>query len=80
MKVQVELYGRLRESGAHLVELEVKEGATAAEVLEKLKTSLGPKAALLKGCVLATDGAVLAPGEKATFQKRLAALPPVCGG
>lgn len=81
MKRRVELYGRLRDGGqGDHVALELPERATARQVLAALKTALGRRGALLTGCALATDDAVLAPAEPIPRHGRLAALPPVCGG
>ena len=80
MKRRVELYGRLRDAGAgDSVELEVRPGAAAAEVLEALERALGGSG-VLAGAVLATDSAVLSSSEPVPEGCRLAALPPVCGG
>lgn len=80
MKTTIELYGRLREAGfGPGVEIELPDGATASQALAALRAAFGAKAALLEGAALASEQAVLAPGEKAQGA-RLAALPPVCGG
>ena len=81
MTVFVELYGRLRDAGVESpVELQVPDGATAAQALAALKAKLGAKGALLEGAALAGEGAVLAAGDPVPAEGRLAALPPVCGG
>lgn len=81
MKRSIELYGILKESGiGPTVELELGETATGAEVMDLLKERFGRKASLLQGAVLATESEVLAPGDPLPASRRLAALPPVCGG
>ena len=78
MTVFVELYGRLRDAGAESpVELSLKDGATAGEVLAALKAKLG---AATEGAALATETRVLLSGDKVPQEGRLAALPPVSGG
>lgn len=80
MKTTIELYGRLRDAGLGPgVEVELREGASAAEALAALRAAFGPRASLLDGAALATESAVLSPEEPAAGA-RLAALPPVCGG
>lgn len=81
MKRRVELFGRLRDAGlgGH-VALDLPPRATARQTLAALKAALGRRAALLAGCALATDDAVLGPSDLLPKRGRLAALPPVCGG
>jgi hypothetical protein len=81
MKRKIELYGHLRDAGlGACVSLSLPERATARQALAALKSALGRRAALLSGCALATDDAVLGPDEGVPKTGRLAALPPVCGG
>jgi len=81
MKRNIELYGRLRDAGlGDRVTLVLPDGATARQALDQLRRALGRRAALLAGCALATDEAVLGPAERVPATGRLAALPPVCGG
>ena len=81
MTVFVELYGRLRDAGVESpVELQLPDGATAAQALAALRARLGPKGALLEGSALAGESQVLAAEERLPESGRLAALPPVCGG
>ncbi len=81
MKREIELYGVLKEGGlGATVELELAESATAAETLARLKALFADKAALLQGAVLATENEILAAGDPLPASRRLAALPPVCGG
>lgn len=81
MKRTVELYGRLRDAGlGDRVSVDLPPGATARQALDQLRLALGRRAALLAGCALATDEAVLGPAERVPPSGRLAALPPVCGG
>jgi molybdopterin converting factor small subunit len=80
MKRKIELYGRLRDVGlGPVVVLELPRAATARRALAALKTVLGPKAAQLDGCVLATVDEILSASDKLPAG-RLAILPPVCGG
>ena len=81
MNRRIELYGRVRDAGLgdHVV-VSIPARATARQALAALKAALGPRAALLSGCALATDDAVLSPNEMLPKGGRLAALPPVCGG
>jgi hypothetical protein len=77
----IELYGRLRDAGlGDGVSVALPEGATARAALAALKAAFGRRAALLAGCALATDEAVLGPSDPIPRSGRLAALPPVCGG
>lgn len=81
MRRKIELYGRLRDAGlGDAVSLILPPKATARQALDLLKRALGRRAALLTGCALATDEAVLGPAERVPEKGRLAALPPVCGG
>ncbi len=80
MTVFVELYGRLRDAAASPVELELPEGATAAQTLAALRAKLGAQGALLDGAALASESVVLAAEDAVPKGGRLAALPPVCGG
>lgn len=81
MTVFIELYGRLREAGVESpVELELPDGATAADALRHLKTKLGAKSSLLDGAAIAGEDAVLNAESALPKQGRIAALPPVCGG
>ena len=81
MKRRIDFYGRLRDAGlGDGVLLTLPERATARQALTALKTVLGRRAALLTGCVLATDEAVLGPSDPLPKAGRVAALPPVCGG
>jgi len=81
MKRKLELYGRLRDAGlGSSVTLDLPERSSARAALALLKSSLGPKSALLKGCVLASDEEVLSPSDAVPDDGRLAVLPPVCGG
>lgn len=80
MRRVIELYGRLRDAGVGpAVEVELEEGATAAQALEALRRALGAKGALLEGSALACESAVLRTSDPLP-EGRLAALPPVCGG
>jgi hypothetical protein len=81
MTRRVELYGRLRDAGlGDHVAVALPPRATARQALAALKTALGRRGALLTGCALATDDAVLGPSDILPRSGRLAALPPVCGG
>jgi hypothetical protein len=81
VKRKVLLYGRLRDAGlGGSVALELPPRATARRALAALKAALGRRGALLSGCALATEDAVLAPSERVPETGALAALPPVCGG
>ena len=81
MKRTIELYGRLRDANlGSTVSVELAPKATARQALAALRTALGAKASLLRGCVLANSDSVLASGEHVPKTGRLAVLPPVCGG
>ena len=80
MILTIELYGRLRDALGRSAEVEVSEGASAAEVLRALGVRLGPAGAALSGAALATETEVLAGSAVVPGDARLAALPPVCGG
>ena len=81
MNRRIELYGRLRDAGlGDHVAVALPPRSTARQALAALKHALGRRAALLAGCALATDDAVLGPNEILPASGRLAALPPVCGG
>ena len=81
MNRRIELYGRLRDAGlGDHVSVPLPPRATAREALAALKKTLGRRAALLTGCALATDDAVLGSSDILPKSGRLAALPPVCGG
>jgi hypothetical protein len=81
LKRLIQLYGRLRDAGlGDRVSVALPPKATARQALAALKKELGPRGALLSGCALATDDAVLGPSEILPKSGRLAALPPVCGG
>jgi molybdopterin converting factor small subunit len=81
MKRRIELYGRLRDAGlGDHVAIVLPPRATARQALAALKNALGKRGALLTGCALASDDAVLGPAEILPKRGRLAALPPVCGG
>lgn len=67
MKAKVELYGSLKDKLGEFLEV---EASTVAEVLAKLPS----------GTALATEDRVLGSSEKLPEGRRLAALPPVCGG
>jgi hypothetical protein len=78
---RIELYGRLRDAGlGDHVAVALPPRATARQALAALKHALGNSGALLTGCALATDEAVLSSSEIIPASGRLAALPPVCGG
>ena len=80
MKRKIELYGRLRDAGlGPAVSVELPKSGTVREALSLLKTTFGPAASLLHGCVLATDDKVLSSSDELP-SGRLAVLPPVCGG
>lgn len=80
MTRRVELYGRLRDAGlGDHVSLDL-DGGTVRQALAALRKSFGRRAALLDGCALATEDAVLAPSDPLPRTGRLAVLPPVCGG
>jgi hypothetical protein len=75
------LYGRLRDAGlGDHVALALPPRATASQALAALKMAFGRHGALLTGCALATDDAVLGPSDVLPPKGRVAALPPVCGG
>lgn len=75
------LFGRLRDAGlGDRVRVVLPKDATARAALTALKAALGRRAALLDGCALATDDAVLSPSDPVPTRGALAALPPVCGG
>lgn len=79
--MRIELYGRLREAGlGDSVELAAPEEATAAGLLEALRSRPGAETAVFDGAVLATETEVLAPSDPVPAGRRLAVLPPVCGG
>lgn len=81
MTLNVSLYGRLKDAGlGDVVKLTLAPKATASEALSSLAVAFGPNAALLKGCVLATEAEVLGENDILTKASRLACLPPVCGG
>ena len=81
MRRTIHLYGRLRDAGlGDSVKIELPPRATAGQALAALRKSLGRRAAVLAGCALATEDAVLAPSEILPQTGSLAALPPVCGG
>jgi hypothetical protein len=81
MTRKIFLYGRLRDAGlGDCVSVDLPTRPTARQVLSALKAVLGRRAALLTGCALATDDAVLAPSDLVPARGALAALPPVCGG
>ena len=81
MTVFVELYGRLRDAGVETpVELDLPEGATAAQALAKLREKLGERGGLMDGAAMAGEAEVLAADAALPKKGRLAALPPVCGG
>ena len=81
MNRRIELYGLLRDAGlGDHVAVALPPRATARQALAALKSALGRRGALLSGCALATDDAVLGPSEILPARGRLAALPPVCGG
>jgi hypothetical protein len=81
MTRKIYLYGRLRDAGlGDFVSLDLPPGATARRALAALKGLLGRRGALLTGCALATDEAVLSPSDLVPKSGALAALPPVCGG
>jgi molybdopterin converting factor small subunit len=78
---RVELYGRLRDAGlGACVDLELPARPTARQALSALKAALGPRAALLTGCALATNDIILALNDVLPEKGPLAVLPPVCGG
>ncbi len=80
MKRKIELYGRLRDAGfGQSVSVTLPPSATARQAMAALTDSFGPKAALLKSCVLAASDEVLALSDRLP-SGRLAVLPPVCGG
>lgn len=81
--MRLELYGRLKDAGlGEDLEIEVPGPGrpTARGVLEALSARLGPKAPILAGSVLATSSEVLRPDDPVPAGRRLAVLPPVCGG
>jgi molybdopterin converting factor small subunit len=81
VKRRIELFGRLRDAGlGDHAAVDLRPRATAREALAALKSALGRRGALLTGCALATDDAVLGPADLLPARGRLAALPPVCGG
>ncbi len=81
MTRRIELYGRLRDAGlGSSISVVLPPRATARQALAALKGALGRRAALLTGCALATDDAVLASSDVLPENGRIAALPPVCGG
>ena len=48
--------------------------------MKAVEQSFGSKHAVLKGCALASDDAVLSLSDRLPSKGRLALLPPVCGG
>lgn len=81
MKRKIKLCGRLGEAGfGPYLEAALEPGMTAAQALSRLRLAFGAQAGLLRGAVLATDSRVLRPADPLPNSKRLAALPPVCGG
>ena len=81
MRRAIELYGLLKETGfGSQVELDLPEHSTAADAMKALKAVFKDKASLLDGAALASEEAVITPGEALPEHGRLAVLPPVCGG
>lgn len=81
MKRRIKLCGRLGEAGfGPYLETTLEPGLTAAAALSRLRLAFGARSELLKGAVLATDSRILRPTDPLPKNKRLAALPPVCGG
>src|SRR4051812_46842863 len=76
MKVRVRLFAGLRErAGAREVELELPDGASVADALERLAdVARGTRVVLAVNREYATPDAVLSPGDE------LALIPPVSGG
>jgi len=82
MRLTIELYGRLRDAGlGSSIELETPKELRAQDLLSLLAATLGEKASMLEGAVLATESRILFHKESIPSKEtRLAVLPPVSGG
>ncbi len=80
-KRRIELFGRLKDAGlGSAVLIYLPHRATVRQAMKAVETSFGSKHAVLKGCALASDDAVLSLSDRLPSKGRLALLPPVCGG
>lgn len=83
MIVKVLLFGAAREAagGAAVVDVEVEEGATAAAVLEALRSpDRGPLASVARRSRLAVGRELAPPGRAVRAGDEVALIPPVGGG
>lgn len=80
MKVKVLLFARYREvAGRPIVELEVAQGATLADVWNELRKSV-PALASERRPLLACDRAYATPDRIIAGGEEIAVFPPVSGG
>jgi hypothetical protein len=79
---RIELFGRLRDAGlGEAVLMDVTTFVSANQLLKAMeKRFFSSKPGVLKGCVLASEDAVLSASDRIPKSGRLAVLPPVCGG
>jgi MoaE-MoaD fusion protein len=81
MKLTVRLFAMLRESaGSDHVEIELPEGATAADALEALRSAPGLEVLERLPVRLAVNREYAGPGTELAEGDELAAVPPVSGG
>jgi molybdopterin converting factor subunit 1 len=81
MELTVRLFATLRErAGSETVEIELSEGATAADAIEALKAKPGLEVLERLPVRLAVNREYAEPGRRLAAGDELAAIPPVSGG
>ncbi len=81
MQINVLLFASLRDAaGGDVIEIEVPEFATAADVLSELKDRVPESATLLSSCRVALDCRYVSNATSIAGAKEIAIIPPVSGG